>query len=238
MTVDAVVGRLLDRFGPTRLERLAEQLSDERPMSTLVGDDGPDLRAAAAGLSSGELAALLRGAAAGYRHRDNREKIELVWTGPSVHGVPVRSTAAVLTGLVLRAQHSLDLMTYAAYRYEPLLAALRDAVDRGVAVSVIVETAEANPGFRGDSAAAFAEVAGIHLWHWPAPKRGPRRSSLHAKVAVADQREVLIGSANLTGAGAEVNIEAGVLIAGGEVPKRTAEHIRALKESGQLVRLR
>ena len=52
----------------------------------------------------------------------------------------MRATAAVLTDLINEARHELVLMTYSAKPHQPLTDALTAAVDRGVAVSVVVET--------------------------------------------------------------------------------------------------
>lgn len=60
---------------------------------------------------------------------------------------------------------------------------------------------------------------------------------MHAKIAVVDEEALLVGSANLTGSGIEHNIEAGVLVHGGTAARRAAEHLRALRRDGALVRI-
>jgi phosphatidylserine/phosphatidylglycerophosphate/cardiolipin synthase-like enzyme len=60
---------------------------------------------------------------------------------------------------------------------------------------------------------------------------------MHAKLAVADRRVLLVTSANLTQSGVAKNIEAGLLIRGGTAPARAAEHVDALRSSGKLTRL-
>ncbi len=60
---------------------------------------------------------------------------------------------------------------------------------------------------------------------------------MHAKVAVADRRVLLVSSANLTQSGVSKNIEAGVLVRGGHAPQRVAEHIGELRTMGVLRRL-
>jgi phosphatidylserine/phosphatidylglycerophosphate/cardiolipin synthase-like enzyme len=61
---------------------------------------------------------------------------------------------------------------------------------------------------------------------------------MHAKLAVADRRTLLVSSANLTQSGIGKNIEAGLLVRGGIAPQRAAEHIAELKARGVLTRLR
>ena len=51
---------------------------------------------------------------------------------------------------------------------------------------------------------------------------------VHAKVAVADAMMCFITSANLTGYAMEKNMEAGVLISGGRIPKLLDEHLHSL----------
>ncbi|HUH39073.1 MAG TPA: phospholipase D-like domain-containing protein, partial [Spongiibacteraceae bacterium] len=53
---------------------------------------------------------------------------------------------------------------------------------------------------------------------------------VHAKVAVADDRLCFITSANLTSYAMEKNMEAGVLISGGEVPNLLGCHLKSLVE--------
>jgi phosphatidylserine/phosphatidylglycerophosphate/cardiolipin synthase-like enzyme len=88
-----------------------------------------------------------------------------------------------------------------------------------------------------EPAAAFGSVAGIELWYWPVTQRTESGSKLHAKLAVADRRVLLVSSANLTQSGVGKNIEAGLLVRGGSAPQRAAEHIAELQSRGVLARL-
>jgi phosphatidylserine/phosphatidylglycerophosphate/cardiolipin synthase-like enzyme len=183
--------------------------------------------------------AYLTGLAVGYAQRAGEVTAETVWSGPGSPHVPVRATAAVLADVVRDAQHELLLMTYSARPHQPLADALAAAARRGVAVSVVVETLQgAGSALSGEEPyRAFAGIGGIELWHWPVSKRTERGAKMHAKLAVADRSVLLITSANLTQSGVGKNIEAGLLIRGGAVPQRTAEHVDALRASGDLARL-
>jgi len=193
----------------------------------------------AAAIPAAEAAAYLRGLAAGHAQKTADVRVESVWSGPSTHPVPVRATAQVLAGLVAEAKRELLLMTYSAKPYPPLLNALSAAVARGVAVTAVVETlAGAGGALNGaEPASAFATVPEVQLWHWPREKRSGEYAKMHAKIAVADRRALLVSSANLTHSGVQRNIEAGVLIRGGAAPQRAAEHIAELQSRGLLVRL-
>lgn len=181
--------------------------------------------------------AYLSGLAAGYAQRAGEQEVSLVWSGPTSHRVPVRSTGRVLFELVDEAQRQLQLMTYSARRYPPLTRALQAAIDRGVVIDAVVETLHGAGSALSETepASAFAEVDGIRIWHWP-PGGRPTGAKTHAKLVVADRYRLLTTSANLTRSGADRNIEAGVLVSGGHVPARASEHIEELQRTGVLQR--
>ena len=74
--------------------------------------------------------------------------------------------------------------------------ALNAAVEREVAVTLLVEQHENNRQFSSE-AVPFSGLDAIRL-HWPKAAR-PRGAALHAKIIVVDVRVALVGSANLTG---------------------------------------
>lgn len=246
---EAAAEEAVRRIGPAHLRVLADRLGDGWPDAALrhavpvpgFPEAAEALLAArrACGVSDAEAAAYLRGLATGHAQRSAEVRIESVWSGPSTNPVPVRATAQVLVDLVSGATSELMLMTYAATRYQPLRKALAAAVARGVTVSVVVETPEGAAGaLHGPPpAAAFADLPGVQLWHWPREQRTQDRSRMHAKIAVADRRVLLVSSANLTQSGVDRNIEAGLLVRGGTAPQRAAEHIAELQARGVLARL-
>ncbi|WP_328222874.1 DISARM system phospholipase D-like protein DrmC [Streptomyces sp. NBC_00310] len=187
-------------------------------------------------IPTAEAAAYLRGFIAGRARQQVDIDVSTVWSGPATPGVPVRPTARVLTEVVDGAERELLAMTYAARPYEPLSAALRAAVARGVEVHLVVETKAGAAGLLSgpEPADAFAAVPGIRLWHWAPERRENQRARQHAKLAVADRRVLLLGSANLTESAVRRNLEAGVLVTGGAAPQRAAEHIRELQRRGVL----
>lgn len=183
-----------------------------------------------------EAGAYVRGfVAAGLRARD-AVRVRTVWSGPSTAAVPVRATAQVLAEVIDEARDELLAMTYAARPYPALTRALTAAVERGVKVHMVVETLAGAGGLLGgaEPAAAFSAVPGLRLWYWARDAARRPHSRQHAKLAVADRRLLYLGSANLTESAARRNIEAGVLISGGEAPQRAAEHITELQRAGVL----
>ncbi|GEL18368.1 DISARM system phospholipase D-like protein DrmC [Pseudonocardia asaccharolytica] len=246
---ERAVGETVEALGPARLHALAEGiaggLSDTALRGALpVAGYAEAVRAVRAGQAEAGLAdpvavAYLRGVADGYGRSAAAERIESVWSGPRSHAVPVRATAQVLAEVVGEATGELLLMAYSAREHPPVLAALTAARARGVRVSIVVETLQGAAGALAgtEPAAAFRTVPGVELWHWPPGARPEHGAWMHAKVAVADRRALLVSSANLTQSGIATNIEAGVLVRGGHAPRRAAEHIGRLIAAGVLVRL-
>ncbi|TWG02149.1 phospholipase D-like protein [Streptomyces brevispora] len=113
------------------------------------------------------------------------------------------------------------------------------AAARGVRTHVVVETLAGARGLLSgrEPAGAFASVPELRLWHWVRDPATDSYARQHAKLAVADRQVLFLGSANLTESAARRNIEAGVLIRGGDAPQRAAEHIVELQRRGVLQRL-
>lgn len=246
--VAAAVAAVLRDVGVGAVETLASAVVADGPRnsvpttSSLPGFAHGAVRVQEAqtadGIADAELAAYLRGVAAGYRQRESALQVETVWTGPSTHRVPVRATSQVLVDLVTDARSHLLLMTYSAGPHAAIRAALVAADERGVAIDIVVETLQgAGSSLNGaEPAAAFAGLPGVRLWQW-APARRESGAKMHAKVAVADRRALLVSSVNLTASGIDKNIEAGVLVRGGGAPERVVEHFTELAAAGELVRL-
>lgn len=244
----AAAESLLGRLGPAATRKLADRIdAGHDPAVILHALSAPEAGAvrqmldslAAEQVPAPVAAAYLRGLAAGYARQEARCEVEVVWSGPTTHQVPVRATEQVLLSLIGSVTRELLLMTYSAKPHKPVLDALTAAGARGVAMTVVVETLQgAGSAISGpEPAAAFAGITGLELWHWPVDKRTLPGAKQHAKLAVADTRTLLITSANLTASGIGKSIEAGLLVSGGTAPRRAAEHIRALQSGGVLARL-
>ena len=185
------------------------------------------------------VAAAMRAAASTAGAVRAEHKVSLVWTGPSTDAVRVRSTRSVLTTLVANATESLVLVSFASYDIAELTAALADAIERGVEVTLILETPEdpGGPLVIGPTH-PFAPIKDTaHFYRWPLETREAlfaATASLHAKCVIADRSAALITSANLTSAGINDNIELGVLVEAGSLPERLSQHLELLIEDGTL----
>ena len=184
----------------------------------------------------------LRAAAAADDSHRAREKVEVVWTGPTSLALGVLRTDETLLTLIREAKRSLLLVTYAAYEIRAVRAALESALDRGVSIALVVETSTDDGGtLKFDPMPAFGNrlARDAFTFIWPAEKRlrdeQGRPGALHVKAAVADTNVLLVSSANLTGSALAINMELGLLVRGGGAPRRVARHFEELRETGVLV---
>ncbi|MBO4238582.1 DISARM system phospholipase D-like protein DrmC [Pseudonocardia alni] len=244
------VGRAVEELGPGPVRALARGIdrgADDTALRAASARPGfaeivTGLRAAqrAEAVEDRLAAAYLSGVADGHERSAAGERVETVCSGPTRHAVPVRSTAAVLLGLIDGARHDLLLTTYSARPYAPVQDALRRAGARDVRIRVVVETLQGAGSALTDvqPAAAFRGIPGLQLWHWPVEHRPDGSARMHAKIVVGDAAVLLVSSTNLTRSGIEQNIESGILVHGGSTPRRAVEHIDGMIADGVLEPLR
>jgi len=189
------------------------------------------------------LALGLRIAAHCHAVADDKQRLDLVWTGPDM-GLAYRHTQPALLDLINRAKRRLTVVSYVVYKVPIVITAVAEAARRGVDVRLVVEDAEASDGKVAFNALASLgpEVAAhAKVFVWPADKRpadgAGHHGSLHAKCAVADRDWLLISSANLTEYAFTLNMELGVLVRGGALPARVDDYVSALIDNRTLERI-
>lgn len=130
-------------------------------------------------------------------------------------------------------ERSLFITSFVAYDVSTIVKALNAANDRGVAISMLLELSQDHGGSITFDAIGkmrtLVPAANLYAWRDKADPFSDGR--VHAKVAVADARMCFITSANLTGHAMEKNMEAGVLVSGGTIPKLLEDHLRSLTET-------
>jgi phosphatidylserine/phosphatidylglycerophosphate/cardiolipin synthase-like enzyme len=145
----------------------------------------------------------------------------------------------VLAEVIEEARKSLIVVSFAAYKVAAVVDSLRAAAERGVDVRLVLESVVESKGKLSHDAKEAFDTLGttVSFYVWPAELRaskGGGHAAMHAKCAVADRRMAFVTSANLTGAAMTDNMELGLVVRGGDVPKRIAIHFDALIESGTL----
>ncbi|WP_324255705.1 DISARM system phospholipase D-like protein DrmC [Klebsiella pneumoniae] len=156
--------------------------------------------------------------------------MELVWTGPTTPFVSARRTEQALLQVISTAERTLFITSFVAYDVSTIVKALNAANERGVMISILLELSQEKGGSLNfdtiEKMRMQVPSARLYVWHNKANEY--YGGCVHAKVAVADVYECFITSANLTGHAMEKNIEAGVLISGGSIPKQLNEHLFSL----------
>ncbi len=187
-------------------------------------------------LTGPALAVALQAASRAVGEERRQESIEVVWTGPRTTAVPLRLTREVLIDVIRASRESLFIVSFAAYKVDVVLRELSSAAERGVVIRLILETLGGT--LYVDSALAFESLRGSASFYvWPDEKRpalGEGRAQLHAKAAIADDHTAFVTSANLTGHGIAENMELGLLVRGGPIPRRLSDHFHQLIADGTL----
>ncbi len=177
-----------------------------------------------------------------YNDMDRTEqRLELVWTGPATSSSSMRRTDQALLDLINEAKESILLVTFAAYKIPNISKALTKAASRDVRISLILESSEESEGkltFNAMKALGERVAEQSDIFVWPHDKRPHDENghfgSLHAKCAVIDSKTALISSANLTDYALTLNMELGIVIAGGEFPQKIQSHFEYLILAGIL----
>lgn len=188
--------------------------------------------------SGNEVAGMLLGASEARLRVERELSVELVWTGPTTRFVPTRRTEQVLLDLIASATTDMFLVSFVAYDVRSVVTAMNEAASRGVRLRVLLEASTSHGGsLNVDPAATMrASVPAAELFTWRDRPEPFVDGKVHAKVAVVDGARAFITSANLTGHALEKNMEAGVLINGGPVPKTLSDHLQALIDVGVVAR--
>lgn len=249
--LDSAVAQLVTELHPDRIEVIARAVEKEKGsgfLQALKQNSGmsgrsllwTDFKAAldeSPEIDASNLAGRLRTAVAVAQILGAKSTTELVWSGPSTGFVPIRHTEQVLTGLIDEARERLFIVSFVAYKVKSVLAALKRAQARGVKIRVLIERSSEQGGcVDTDSIRTMREaVPDAEFLIWEESKNeGPYAPKVHAKCAVADEKSAFITSANLTNAAMETNMELGVLIRGGMIPRNLAQHLNALVVIGRV----
>lgn len=184
-------------------------------------------------VGSGELASMLLAASHAFENVSKHQSTELVWTGPTTPFVSARRTEQALLQVIGAAKQTLFVTSFVAYDVSTIVKALNDASTCGVSISMLLESSQDHGGSISFDVIGKMRMlvpsAKIYAWHERSAPFADGR--VHAKVAVADGDVCFITSANLTGHAMEQNMEAGVLIRGGQIPKLLQEHLQALVDT-------
>ena len=171
-----------------------------------------------------EVAAALRSASIAASIVESEQSLDLAWTGPTPSSVSVRRMEQAFCELIETARERLFVVSYVAYKTGLVFDALRAAAEHGVALSFLLEREQSQGGAVSiDSVEQLRPhfpQAAFYVWDGS--------GAVHAKCAVADASVALVTSANLTGKAMNDNMELGVLVRGGPLPRKLAAFLDRL----------
>jgi phosphatidylserine/phosphatidylglycerophosphate/cardiolipin synthase-like enzyme len=187
--------------------------------------------------------ALLTASTAEQRHRDS-QSVELVWTGPESTDLAFRRTEQAILQVLDSAQKRITLVSFAVYKIPNVARSLIKAAQRGVHLTVIVETPDKLGGeneYNTIRALGTDVAARSSVYFWPKEKRKLSESNkpgiLHVKCAVADGEWLFLSSANLTQQAFTINMELGTLVRGGSLPQKVEQQFERLIQAGELMKV-
>ena len=159
-------------------------------------------------------AMLATGLKAKSRSSTEANEVEMVWTGPSRMGSGVRNTLPVIDEMLESASPE-ERITIVGYRITggagKILDRLNACLRSGVKVDIIVDRNTEN---LRELDKCFPEKCLVRPAIYTRMGKEPKFYKVHAKVIMIGGRQALVGSANLTGLGTEVNFEIGLLVNG------------------------
>lgn len=175
------------------------------------------------------LAAVLRGYAAAAQA--NATDLRAVWSGPTFDGDGDHTTSAT-AHLIDDAKEDVFASTFSATPDSEFVKALWRAIARGVRTTLLVDSKVQG----GQTAEMLRQkLSGASFWTYVHPDGG--YSAQHSKVVIVDSRSAFVTSANLSSAGAERNLEAGVIIHDPQFASRLRQRFTKLREHGAVTDL-
>ena len=158
---------------------------------------------------------------------------DLVWTSPSVPGAEGHTTLAV-SELINQAEHHVYAATFTATKGSSYMAALQNALSRGVKVTLVLDRERQHKYFKQTRWDVGAALSGARIWCLDIPD--PHVYAVqHAKLVMIDDLAALVTSANFSEAAAERNLECGVLLRDAGIAQSIRTQLLALRDHGHLI---
>lgn len=168
--------------------------------------------------------------AMGIMGKSAATNMDLVWSGPTPDGAMGRRTWPLAQDQISRAKEFIYAATYSAGAGSPYLQQLKDAIGRGISVTCLVD-----PHHLLENAIAVREVLQGATLLAMVKDENLGFPYMHSKFLVIDGRITFITSANFSKAGADRNLETGILIRGEQIAGQIKNHVNNLCSSGDLV---
>lgn len=153
--------------------------------------------------------------------REVEERVQTVWSGPGVAGLPGRDTEILLEELILEARYSILISIYSLSSHaSTVLSLLKEKAQKGVFVEIYVNQYMEKKELLNEM--VTSSINRLSIYDYAGATNS--KQALHAKVLTIDGEKSLITSSNLSYNGMEGNLELGVVVHS----KERAKEIRAI----------
>lgn len=167
--------------------------------------------------------------------REQKDKMKLIWSGPSVAGLPGRDTELVFEELIDGAQHSIIISIYALSEYAvKLIKLLKKKAKQGIYIEIYVNDFNSKKELLIDLLSLNSSQ--IFMYEYIGAKNNTQ--ALHAKILTIDDTKSIVTSSNLSYNGMEGNLELGVILESKEKAKEIRAIFSALIEKKYFKRVR
>jgi len=195
-------GKKIDKYNITSITGISGQKADRLSRMLETHDDQKIISSMfATGLLSKS------------KSMEKENEIEIVWTGPSLHTeMDVRNTKPVIEELLKSAERKVTIVDYMiTSKAKSIVDELNKCLKEGVKVDLIIDKNDDNDR---EIWKCFSSIGLTQPRIFKHYAKESKYYKVHAKVLIIDDVKMLIGSANLTELGTEVNFELGVLVTG------------------------
>jgi len=214
----------IDPFASDAPAKLA-QLIDQRGLAARIQD--------ATRSPADTLRLIFRTASAARSAPSQSSQMEFVATLPSGIAAGTRPTSIVVDEICRGSSRSLLLMGYQVKTSSGIHECLNSAAARGVAVTLVVDRED--DGWREVYREWLPGTAKPKVMVNPPGLGSDVLGKMHCKVLCADERDLLITSANFTWTGLNSNIEYGVRLGDPKSGRQAIEFVQHLGREGLLV---
>lgn len=142
-------------------------------------------------------------------NRSNSGKIQLIWSGPSVSGLPGRDTEIVFEEYISSAQENIILSIYSLSEYA---SSLIDLLEKKIKQGIYVELYVNDYASKNDLLDKIIKLDSNRAFVYEYIGAENDTQSLHAKVLTVDKEKSIITSSNLSYNGMDGNLELGVIL--------------------------
>jgi len=182
---------------------------------------------------------------------DEKNKIELVWTGPEAPNSTLRDTGVVAQELFREAKMEVIIAGFAFYQGKELFKEIAQKLDCDPDFKVTFFVDVRREGNTSSEEAILVKFkTDFKKKQWSGTKlpeiyydprtidlESEQKSSMHAKCIIVDSKKMLITSANFTQAAHQRNIEAGVVIESASYAVSLKSQFMNLVEAGVMKKI-